>query len=225
MGDLTEEFLRRWKREQKRLPDEVIYFRDGVSDGQFKAVLEQEAEPLRTAFKRFSQDSMGPKITVIVAKKRHHFRMFASRLDPRAKASQQDLEPGTVLDSASGVTHPGQANFFLKSHLALQGTARATHYSTILNEGGFDQDELDQLVFALAHNHQIVTKSVSLPAPVYGAHEMAERGKRLWRAEYEDDENSSVSTPSSAPRIDFAEATHKLRVGKFTRLYTAKHWA
>ncbi len=38
------------------------------------------------------------------------------------------------------------------------------------------QDELDGLCYGLAHAHQIVTKSVPLPAPSTGAHKMAERG-------------------------------------------------
>ncbi len=53
----------------------------------------------------------------------------------------------------------------------------------IYDENGFTQNEIEGVAYVLAHNHQIVAKSVSLPAPVYGADEMAERGKRLFRCE------------------------------------------
>lgn len=64
----------------------------------------------------------------------------------------------------------------------MQGTARPTHYTILLDENGYGQDELDAMIYDLAHDHQIVNKPVSLAAPLMGAHEMAERGKRIWRA-------------------------------------------
>lgn len=42
------------------------------------------------------------------------------QIDPTKNARAQDIAPGTVLDAASGVTHPGQANVYLKSHSAIQ---------------------------------------------------------------------------------------------------------
>ncbi len=41
----------------------------------------------------------------------------------------------------------------------------------LIEENSFGQDELDGLCYGLAHAHQII---------IYGAHEMAECGKRLW---------------------------------------------
>ncbi len=38
----------------------------------------------------------------------------------------------------------------------------------MIDEDGFGQDELDGLCYGLAHAHQIVTKSVQLPTPIYG---------------------------------------------------------
>ncbi len=37
----------------------------------------------------------------------------------------------------------------------------------LIDENGFGQDELGGLCYGLAHTHQIITKSVKLPAPVY----------------------------------------------------------
>ncbi len=64
-----------------------------------------------------------------------------------------------------------------------QGTAKASKYCVVLDENGFTQNEIEGVAYILAHDHQIVSKTVSLPAPVYGADEMAERGKKLYRAE------------------------------------------
>ncbi len=68
------------------------------------------------------------------------------------------------------------------SRSVVQGTAKWSKYCVLLDENRLTQDEVEAVSLALCHGHQIITKSVSLPAPVYGSHEMAERGKRLWRA-------------------------------------------
>jgi hypothetical protein len=42
-------------------------------------------------------------------------------------------------------------------------------------------DELEGLTNALAYGHGIVNGAVSMPAPVYGAHELAKRGANNYR--------------------------------------------
>ncbi len=59
----------------------------------------------------------------------------------------------------------------------------------LIDENGFGQDELDSLCYRLAHTHQIVTKSVQLPAPVY-------RGARDGRMRNHSDLDWTVSTIS-----------------------------
>jgi eukaryotic translation initiation factor 2C len=60
-----------------RLPTQVYYFRDGVSEGQFIHVMQQEVPHIKAVLSGLS--NAGPwngKITVIIAAKRHHIRCF-----------------------------------------------------------------------------------------------------------------------------------------------------
>jgi eukaryotic translation initiation factor 2C len=60
------------------LPQQVIYYRDGVSDSQFEQVKNLEVKQLRAAIKAVwptGEWSSAP-ISCIIAKKRHHTRFF-----------------------------------------------------------------------------------------------------------------------------------------------------
>jgi eukaryotic translation initiation factor 2C len=60
-----------------KLPTQVYYFRDGVSEGQFIHVMQQEVPHIKAVLSGLS--NAGPwngKITVIIAAKRHHIRCF-----------------------------------------------------------------------------------------------------------------------------------------------------
>ena len=57
-------------------PARIIFYRDGVSEGQFKHVMAQEVTALRRAFTRLDA-SYTPRVTFIVVQKRHHTRFFA----------------------------------------------------------------------------------------------------------------------------------------------------
>ena len=58
-------------------PHRLVMYRDGVSEGQFHAVLQQELLAIRQACMELEQDYR-PGITFIVVQKRHHTRLFCS---------------------------------------------------------------------------------------------------------------------------------------------------
>lgn len=55
------------------LPDRIIIFRDGVSDGQLTYVSEHEVEQLRTCF----GENYSPRLAVVIVQKRISARIFA----------------------------------------------------------------------------------------------------------------------------------------------------
>lgn len=71
-GHQFKELLIRYKKENHCMPERIIYYRDGVSEGEFEAILDKEGRELR----RLCEASR-TKITIIVAIKRHHTRFFA----------------------------------------------------------------------------------------------------------------------------------------------------
>lgn len=61
------------QRNNSHLPQQIIFYRDGVSEGQFNAVLEHEHKKLLDAFIKIGA-SYKPKVTFIIVQKRHHTR-------------------------------------------------------------------------------------------------------------------------------------------------------
>lgn len=91
--------------------------------------------------------------------------------------SEQNVRPGTVIDTT--IVHPTFDEFYLNSHIALQGTAKTPRYTTLIDENNFTADQIHGLCYSLCFAHQIVRLPTSLPSPVYIATRYAERGREL----------------------------------------------
>lgn len=109
--------LKLWQQHNKRLPECIIIFRDGVSEGQFKTVLEKELPFIRNACKKIYPANQSPKISLIVSVKRHQTRFYPT--DPNNMVNSRNIRNGTVVDR--GVTLAGTWDFFLTAHKGLQG--------------------------------------------------------------------------------------------------------
>ncbi|KAL6707418.1 Protein argonaute [Coniothyrium glycines] len=156
---------------QGRAPQRVLYIRDGVSEGQYAAVLEEEVHDMKECLKKLGCKEL-PKFTVVIAGKRHHIRFF-----PEAGKGDRNNNPlpGTLVES--GCTHPFEFDFYLCSHVAIKGTARPIHYQCILNEGNWKAMELQQFIFEHSYQYVRSTTPVSLHPAVYYAHLAADRAR------------------------------------------------
>ncbi|KAJ6908988.1 hypothetical protein NC652_020068 [Populus alba x Populus x berolinensis] len=76
-GIIRESLLDFYSSSGKRKPDQIIIFRDGVSESQFIQVLNIELEQIIEACK-FLDENWCPKFMVIVAQKNHHTKFFQS---------------------------------------------------------------------------------------------------------------------------------------------------
>jgi eukaryotic translation initiation factor 2C len=164
----------------------LIFYRDGVSEGQFQQVLDQELPQIQSACREFG---LQPKITLIIVGKRHHMR-FKPLSDGDADRSG-NAPAGTVVDKDLG--HPTEFDFYLQSHGGLLGTSRSSHYSVLYDDNGFNADTLQALSFALCHVYARSTRSVSIPAPVYYADIVCARAK----FHYDPNANFSMSETMS----------------------------
>ncbi|KAJ4771652.1 Argonaute [Rhynchospora pubera] len=175
--ELLEDFLR--SSEINIKPNHVIIFRDGVSESQFNQVLNIELDQIMAACK-FLDDNWNPKFTVIVAQKNHHTRFFIPN-------SQSNLPPGTVIDKK--VCHPRNYDFYLCSHKGAIGTSRPTHYHVLLDQIGFEPDDLHDLIHSLSYIYQRSTTAVSVVAPIYYAHLAAAQVAQFMK--FDDNDTSS----------------------------------
>ncbi|KAG8045202.1 hypothetical protein GUJ93_ZPchr0008g12823 [Zizania palustris] len=146
----------------KRKPDQIIIFRDGVSESQFTQVLNIELDQIIEACKHLDEN-WSPKFTLIVAQKNHHTKFFVPGYNDGPPNS---VPPGTVVDNT--VCHPKNYDFYMCAHagmiviIILCGTTRPTHYHILHDEIGFTPDELQELVHSLSYVYQRSTTAISV---------------------------------------------------------------
>ncbi|KAL2889843.1 Piwi domain-containing protein [Ceratocystis lukuohia] len=145
----------------------VYYLRDGVSEGQFQHVIDEEVAQMKQFFRKQGLD---PLFTVIIATKRHHIRFFPERGD-----RNNNPLPGTLVER--DITHPSQFDFYLCSHVAIQGTARPVHYHVIMDEAKCSPNDLQQMLYSQCYQYIRSTTPVSLHPAVYYAHLASNRAR------------------------------------------------
>ncbi|KAF6219194.1 hypothetical protein HO133_005019 [Letharia lupina] len=149
-------------------PKHLYYFRDGVSEGQYTALLKQEVADIKQLMDEMGQRDPGnkPKMTVVVAEKRHHIRFFP----PQGMAGDKNGNPvpGTLVER--DVTHPWENDIYLCSHVAIQGTARPVHYHMLMDEANLPVEKFQTLLYEHCYQFQRATTPVSLFPAVYYAH-------------------------------------------------------
>ncbi|XP_063406956.1 protein argonaute-2-like isoform X1 [Mytilus trossulus] len=203
LSSMVRELLIQFYKATRFKPTRIIFYRDGVSEGQFQQVLYHELRAVREACMKL-EIGYQPGITFIVVQKRHHTRLFcADRKDQIGRSG--NIPAGTTVDV--GITHPTEFDFYLCSHAGIQGTSRPSHYHVLWDDNRFNADELQMLTYQLCHTYVRCTRSVSIPAPAYYAHLVAFRARyHLVEKEHDSGEgsrhsdNSEDRTPSAMAR-------------------------
>ena len=188
LDSLLKSRLRLWAENQKQYPENILVYRDGVSEGQYDIVLGQELPLLRKACKETypaTDTKKGlPRISIVIVGKRHNTRFYPTRQEDADRSSNPPN--GTVVDRA--VTEARNWDFFLQAHAAIQGTARPAHYYTVLDEifrGRVVQapfqnaaDALEDLTHNMCYLFGRATKAVSICPAAYYADLVCERARR-----------------------------------------------
>uniref|UniRef100_A0A915ECS8 Piwi domain-containing protein n=1 Tax=Ditylenchus dipsaci TaxID=166011 RepID=A0A915ECS8_9BILA len=176
---IVDRCLQKYRANRKAEPKKILLYRNGCGDGQFPMILKYEVPLIKL----------------------QPIRFFNKEIDVRARASDQNVKPGLVVDHS--VVHPEYSEFFLTSHRALQGTARTPKYTVLFNENRISLEKLESITYQLCYGHQIVYMPTSLPSPVYIANRYAERGRKLYQR--------WIKSPSSDhSRIDYMEMSNRL---------------
>ncbi|MCJ1392530.1 hypothetical protein MMC18_005398 [Xylographa bjoerkii] len=179
---LLESRLKIWNVRNNKYPDNILVYRDGVSEGQYDMVINEELPLLQKACKdKYPADAQKrglPKITIIVVGKRHHTRFYPTKDDvDKIDTRSSNPKNGTVVDR--GVTEARNWDFFLQAHTALQGTARPAHYYIVHDEifakaavkppFANTADVLEDLTHNMCYMFGRATKAVSICPPAYYA--------------------------------------------------------
>lgn len=195
------------------LPENILIYRDGVSEGQYQTVYDEEIPLMRKAFAEIYPADLTkknlPRLTVIIVGKRHHTRFYPSQSKDMDRGG--NCKPGTIVDR--GVTEEGMWDFYLQSHAVIQGTGRPAHYVVVLDEIFRERakrlkttkpqdspaNELERMTQALCYTYSRATKAVSICTPAYHADILCERARRYLADLFEGstDDASSVAGASS----------------------------
>uniref|UniRef100_A0A8C6PS82 Argonaute RISC catalytic component 2 n=1 Tax=Nothobranchius furzeri TaxID=105023 RepID=A0A8C6PS82_NOTFU len=194
LANMVRELLIQFYKSTRFKPTRIIYYRDGISEGQFSQVLQHELLAIREACIKLEKDYQ-PGITFVVVQKRHHTRLFCVDRNERVGKSG-NIPAGTTVDTK--ITHPSEFDFYLCSHAGIQGTSRPSHYHVLWDDNHFSSDELQVLTYQLCHTYVRCTRSVSIPAPAYYAHLVAFRARyHLVDKEHDSAEGSHTSGQSN----------------------------
>lgn len=173
-----------WRRQHDSYPENILIYRDGISESQHQQVLDEELRRMQEVCQVLYNkiDKPQPRFTLIAVGKRHHTRFFPPTGHPRCDDNGYP-ERGLVVDR--DITEARDWDFLLQSHDAIKGTARPAHYYVLYDEiftnadlksvhdsiepGIPPADWVERLSHSLCYMFSRATKAVSIPAPVYYA--------------------------------------------------------
>ncbi|OTA85831.1 hypothetical protein M434DRAFT_376742, partial [Hypoxylon sp. CO27-5] len=169
LEEMLDTRLQLWRTKNNgNLPKNILVYRDGVSEGQYKVVRNEELPKLKKACQKVYGKENMPDITIVIVAKRHHTRFYTMK--------NENPTPGTIVDH--GVTDVFYWDFFLQPHKPLRGAARPTHYFVVHDqifrkkygkEGGKAADKLETFTHNLCFIFGRTTGAVSICTPAYYA--------------------------------------------------------
>nr|XP_060509297.1 piwi-like protein 2 isoform X2 [Panthera onca] len=146
------------------LPEKIVVYRDGVSDGQLKTVANYEIPQLQKCFEAF--ENYQPKMVVFVVQKKISTNLYLAATEHFVTPS-----PGTVVDHT--ITSCEWVDFYLLAHHVRQGCGIPTHYVCVLNTANLSPDHMQRLTFKLCHMYWNWPGTIRVPAPCKYAHKLA----------------------------------------------------
>ena len=149
-------------KKNKKVPENLIFYRDGVGEGQVQIVIRHEIQKIVSNLEK-KYPNKTPKLTFVIVTK---------RLDERfaVKKNNNLYNPDKGLIIMDQIVKKENANFFMVSQKVNNGTARPTHYNIVLNQCGLSLNRIEELTYDLTHLYYNWMGAVKVPAVVQYAH-------------------------------------------------------
>ncbi|KAK6163437.1 hypothetical protein DH2020_000301 [Rehmannia glutinosa] len=196
-GGMIREHLIAFYKSTGIKPHRIIFYRDGVSEGQFNQVLLHEMDAIRKACVSIEATYM-PRVTFVVVQKRHHTRLFPAThgdrhtTDRRATFCQVPLLiPRYVIPMSSTFTS-----------VAMRESSTLPCF---VRRESFTADALQMLTNSLCYTYARCTRSVSIVPPAYYAHLAAFRARYYIEGTEMSDSGSTAGAVAGATRDRNAE--------------------
>jgi eukaryotic translation initiation factor 2C len=94
---MIRELMMNFYQRNRRKPERIIFYRDGISESQFSQVIIHEVDAIRKARLSLQEDYL-PPITLVIVQKRHHTRIFPHTLCSNYTEQVAQIPSGTVID-------------------------------------------------------------------------------------------------------------------------------
>lgn len=217
VGNMLKSRLTLWQKHNKQLPENILVYRDGVSEGEYELVRDLEVPALKKACSEVYPADLTkkdlPRITFIIVGKRHHTRFYPTTDNPNLTDTKSgNPKNGTCVDR--GVDEARIWDWFCQSHTGLQGTARPAHYVVVSDEifrgrpitgSGNTADVLEDLTHNMCYLFGRATKAVSRCPPAYYADLVCARARsylsHLFDPSHEDAETTVSGASGRAPNF------------------------
>ncbi|KIV81719.1 hypothetical protein PV11_03882 [Exophiala sideris] len=219
LDDMIFERLRDYYERNSRVPDQLIIYRDGVSESQFSMCANVEytriCDGINNLYKTFPAiNDPKPKIVLICAVKRNQTRLFPDS-DPnkqtqnpiigpvRRQADNKNPLPGCLVTDR--ITYGHGQDFFLVSQRAIQGTARPTHYNILVNQPGYTLEQIAKTTHHLCYLFGRSARSVGVCPAIYYADLAADRARCYVRKYYNSEPVPRGQNQDSGLRYDLGQ--------------------
>ncbi|XP_043599743.1 piwi-like protein Siwi isoform X2 [Bombus pyrosoma] len=155
--------LKAYRRANNKFPSFIVFYRDGVGEGQVPYVLDHEVGQIHDKLKAvYNEFGVYMKFAFLIVTKRINTRIFSDKKNP---------PPGTIIDDI--VTNPLRYDFFIISQNVRQGTVTPCAYHVIADTTGWTADQMQRLTYKLCHMYYNWSGTVRVPAPCQYAHKLA----------------------------------------------------
>lgn len=157
--------LESFKKHNGAYPCRVIFYRDGVGEGQVQGICVPEIEQIKSAIASIGRKD-DTKLMYINTCKRVNTRIFDGNV-----GNFKNPMPGTVVDSC--VTDKDVYEFYLVSVSARQGMTTPTRFTVLYDAVGTSPDQIEALTYKLCHTYYNVSGAIKEPSCIRYAHRLA----------------------------------------------------
>lgn len=157
--------LKTYRNVHGSLPEKILFYRDGVGEGQLHQVFQVEVEKIKNRLDEIYKNATNDKVC------RLGFIVVSKKINTRFFHRKQNPHSGTVVDNV--ITLPERYDFFLVSQSVHQGSVSPTNYNILHDNTGLSADQFQILSYKMTHLYYNYTGTLQVPAVCQYAHKLA----------------------------------------------------
>lgn len=167
ISSLITDTVEKFFKTNKFLPDTIIFYRDGVGEGQLREVQTIEIPSILNGFSKISADYK-PNFCEVIVTKKINDRFFT----PNGPGANKYYNPPSGTWVSEQMVSKNY-DFFLCAQNVTQGTCTPTHYTVLYNDTNIMEDVLAKLTYYQCFNYFNWAGAIRVPACVQYSSKLA----------------------------------------------------